>query len=59
MPAMGPFVFKRLVINEMDRDGDIEIKLTAFDGTVEFEYIDRAGVIQLRNWLTEQIERAK
>jgi hypothetical protein len=59
MPAMGPFVFKRLVINEMDRDGEIEIKLTAFDGTVEFEYIDRAGVIQLRNWLTEQIERAK
>ncbi len=56
---MGPFVFKRLVINEMDLDGDIEIELTAFDGTVEFEYIDRAGVIQLRNWLTEQIERAK
>ena len=58
MPAMGPFVFKRPVINEMDRDGEIEIKLTAFDGTVAFAYIDCAGVIQLRTLLTEQTDRA-
>lgn len=47
-----------LGVYDFDSDDEIEIKIDDYDSTASV-HLSRAKAIELRDWLTEQIERMK